>query len=303
MFGLKAGILASVASGATMLPEPVFDVDRVLSRVRVGARHRPARAADAVPVHPRPPRPGPPRPLDPARGGDGRGRHPRRADPPRPRGAALLADRHRLRAHRGWHGLRDVRGRRRRGDRHHRGPAPPGFEVRIVGEADRDVEAGQAGEVLLRGGSIMAGYLDDPGGDGQGALARRLAAHRRPRRPRRRRPPAHRRPRQGHVHRRGVQRLPGRDRERPAAPPRRAAGRGDRHPRRAPGRGRHGLRRRVRAGLGGRHHRVEPERRWRTTRCPAVVEIVDALPAQRHRQGHEGRPAGAGRRAHGGRSR
>src|SRR5207248_2323399 len=33
MFGLKAGILASVAAGATMLPEPVFDVDRVLERV------------------------------------------------------------------------------------------------------------------------------------------------------------------------------------------------------------------------------------------------------------------------------
>ena len=33
MFGLKAGILASVAAGATMLPEPVFDVDRVLARV------------------------------------------------------------------------------------------------------------------------------------------------------------------------------------------------------------------------------------------------------------------------------
>ena len=33
MFGLKAGILASIASGATMLPEAVFDVDRVLSRV------------------------------------------------------------------------------------------------------------------------------------------------------------------------------------------------------------------------------------------------------------------------------
>jgi len=30
MFGLKAGILASVAAGATMLPEAVFDVDRVL---------------------------------------------------------------------------------------------------------------------------------------------------------------------------------------------------------------------------------------------------------------------------------
>ena len=33
MFGLKAGILASVTAGATMLPEPVFDVDRVLQRV------------------------------------------------------------------------------------------------------------------------------------------------------------------------------------------------------------------------------------------------------------------------------
>src|SRR3954471_24456386 len=33
MFGLKAGILASIAAGATMLPEPVFDVDRALQRV------------------------------------------------------------------------------------------------------------------------------------------------------------------------------------------------------------------------------------------------------------------------------
>jgi len=33
MFGLKGGILACVASGATMLPEAVFDVNRVLARV------------------------------------------------------------------------------------------------------------------------------------------------------------------------------------------------------------------------------------------------------------------------------
>src|SRR5205814_809902 len=32
-FGLKAGILACLASGATMLPEPAFDVDRALARV------------------------------------------------------------------------------------------------------------------------------------------------------------------------------------------------------------------------------------------------------------------------------
>jgi acyl-CoA synthetase (AMP-forming)/AMP-acid ligase II len=42
------------------------------------------------------------------------------------------------------------------------GRARPGFEVRIVGEGDRNVETGEAGEVLLRGGSVMAGYLDDP---------------------------------------------------------------------------------------------------------------------------------------------
>ena len=45
MFGLKAGILASVAAGATMLPEPVFDVDRVLDRV----------ASERVTVLPGPP--------------------------------------------------------------------------------------------------------------------------------------------------------------------------------------------------------------------------------------------------------
>ena len=33
MFGLKAGILACVASGALMLPEAVFDADRVLGRI------------------------------------------------------------------------------------------------------------------------------------------------------------------------------------------------------------------------------------------------------------------------------
>ena len=58
MFGLKAGILACVAAGATMLPEAVFDVDRVSDRVDDGAGHRAARAAHSVPGHPRPPRAG-----------------------------------------------------------------------------------------------------------------------------------------------------------------------------------------------------------------------------------------------------
>ena len=38
----------------------------------------------------------------------------------------------------------------------------PGFELRIVGEGDADVAAGEPGEILLRGGSVMVGYLDDP---------------------------------------------------------------------------------------------------------------------------------------------
>ena len=66
MFGLKAGILASVAAGATMLPEPVFDVDRALARVAAERRHGAARRADDLPGDPRPPGPRRPRPLQPA---------------------------------------------------------------------------------------------------------------------------------------------------------------------------------------------------------------------------------------------
>jgi acyl-CoA synthetase (AMP-forming)/AMP-acid ligase II len=39
----------------------------------------------------------------------------------------------------------------------------PGFELRIAGAKGHDVPAGEPGEILLRGGSIMARYLDDPG--------------------------------------------------------------------------------------------------------------------------------------------
>ncbi len=41
------------------------------------------------------------------------------------------------------------------------GRARPGFEIRIV-HGDRDLPTGEAGEVVLRGPSVMAGYLDDP---------------------------------------------------------------------------------------------------------------------------------------------
>jgi acyl-CoA synthetase (AMP-forming)/AMP-acid ligase II len=162
MSGLKAGILASVASGATMLPEPVFDVDRVLSRV----------AAERVTVLP-----GPPTLYQSILDHPDRARHDLTTLRVAVTGAADIPVELIRRVHDELpfpnvvtgYGLTEggtacatsaeddaeaiatTVGRPR-----------PGFEVRIAGEDGRDAENGQAGEVLLRGGSIMAGYLDDP---------------------------------------------------------------------------------------------------------------------------------------------
>ena len=162
MFGLKAGILASVASGATMLPEPVFDVDRVLARV----------AAEHVTVLP-----GPPTLYQSILDHPGTARHDLATLRVAVTGAADIPVELIRRVHDELpfslvvtgYGLTEggtacatsaeddaeavatTVGRPR-----------PGFEVRIVGEGGRDVETGEAAEVLLRGGSIMAGYLDDP---------------------------------------------------------------------------------------------------------------------------------------------
>jgi acyl-CoA synthetase (AMP-forming)/AMP-acid ligase II len=43
------------------------------------------------------------------------------------------------------------------------GRARPGFEIRIVGGAGDEAEPGEVGEIVLRGPTVMAGYLDDPG--------------------------------------------------------------------------------------------------------------------------------------------
>jgi HIP---CoA ligase len=162
MFGLKAGILASVAAGATMLPEPVFDVDRVLARV----------ASEGVTVLP-----GPPTLYRSILDHPDRARHDLTSLRVAVTGAADIPVELIRRVHDELpfsvvvtgYGLTEggtacatspdddaeaiatTVGRPR-----------PGFEVRIAGEGGRDAEAGQAGEVLIRGGSIMAGYLDDP---------------------------------------------------------------------------------------------------------------------------------------------
>ena len=162
MFGLKAGILASVASGATMLPEPVFDVDRVLARV----------AEERVTVLP-----GPPTLYQSILDHPDRTGHDLSTLRIAVTGAADIPVELIRRVHDelpfseivAGYGLTEggtacatsaeddaetiatTVGRPR-----------PGFEVRIVGEGGSDVAVGETGEVLFRGGSIMAGYLDDP---------------------------------------------------------------------------------------------------------------------------------------------
>ena len=220
MFGFKAGILASVAAGATMLPEAVFDVEHVLSAGSRRAGDRAAGSAHALPVAPRLRRPLRARPLQPAGGRDRRGGHPGRAGAPGreelPFSLVVTG-----------YGLTEAGTATATSPQDDAetvattvGRPRPGFELRVVDGKDREVSAGEPGEILLRGPSVMSHYLDDPtataealapGGwlrtgdlgvvDATGACGSWEV--------------------QGHVHRRRVQRVPGRDRELPPAARRR----------------------------------------------------------------------------------
>ena len=162
MFGLKAGILASVASGATMLPEPVFDVERVLSRVQ----------DERVTVLP-----GAPTIYQAILDHTERDHYDLSSLRVAVTGAADIPVELIRRVHDELPFRKVVTGyglteagtasATEEGDDPEAiattvGRPRPGFEVRVVGEGDRDLPAGEAGEVLLRGGSVMAGYLDDP---------------------------------------------------------------------------------------------------------------------------------------------
>ncbi len=291
MFGLKAGILAAVTAGATMLPEPVFDVDRVVARV----------AAERVTVLP-----GPPTLYQELLDHPDRDRHDLSTLRVAVTGAADIPVEliRRVDAELPFSVVITGYGLTEGGTAAATSPSDdvetiattvgrprPGFELRIVDDEGRDVDPGQPGEILLRGGSIMSHYLDDPEATAEA-----------------RSPdgwlrtgdlgvvdpdglPAHRRPLQGHVHRGRVQRLPCGDRERPAAASRHRRGGGRRRPRRAPGRGGHGLRRRA-AGCGAdrrRCHRVV-SRPDGQLQGPAGGGVRRRSPAQCDRQGAEGRP-------------
>ncbi|HUO49762.1 MAG TPA: AMP-binding protein, partial [Acidimicrobiales bacterium] len=162
MFGLKAGILACVAAGATMLPEPVFDVDRVLERV--GREH--------VTVLP-----GPPTLYQSILDHPGRDGHDLASLRVAVTGAADIPVEliRRVRAELPFSLVVTGYGLTEAGTAAATSPDDdpetvattvgrprPGFELRIVDGQDQDVPAGEPGEILLRGGSVMERYLDDP---------------------------------------------------------------------------------------------------------------------------------------------
>jgi len=162
MFGLKAGILASVAAGATMLPEAVFDLDRTLSRV----------AAEQVTVLP-----GAPTIYQAILDHPNRESYDLSSLRVAVTGAADIPVELIRRIHDELpfsvivtgYGLTEggTAAATALGDDVETiattvGRPRPGFELRIVDGNGQEMATGEPGEILLRGGSIMSHYLDDP---------------------------------------------------------------------------------------------------------------------------------------------
>ncbi len=164
MFGLKAGILSCLAAGATMLPEAVFDVDRVLARVE----------AERVTFLP-----GPPTLYQSILDHPDRGSRDLSSLRVAVTGAADIPVEliRRISAELPFQAVLSGYGLTEAGTASGTtaddepeavastvGRPRPGFSVRIVAEGGAEVPPGQGGEVVLRGPSVMAGYLDDPEG-------------------------------------------------------------------------------------------------------------------------------------------
>ncbi|MFD7707727.1 FadD3 family acyl-CoA ligase [Streptomyces sp. NPDC059785] len=161
-FGYKAGIVACLMRGATMIPQPVFDVDTVLANI----------AKERVSVLP-----GPPTLHQSLLDHPSRDAHDLSALRLVVTGAAVVPLRlvERLRAELRIdtvltaYGLSEASGivtMCRRGDAPSviaatSGRAIPDTEVRVVDAAGEEVPAGNRGEVLVRGFNVMAGYFED----------------------------------------------------------------------------------------------------------------------------------------------
>ncbi len=162
-FGYKAGILASVLRGVTMVPVPLFDSDQVLHRIekeRISVLLGPPTIFAGLLDHPK-------RTAHDLRSlrltGTG--------------GTAVPAELiHRIRTDLGVSGVFTAYGLTESTGvvsvcppdadtdivAGTAGPALPGTEIRVVGADGTPVPPGQHGEILTRGRNVMRGYLDDP---------------------------------------------------------------------------------------------------------------------------------------------
>ncbi|MFM8863171.1 MAG: FadD3 family acyl-CoA ligase [Acidimicrobiia bacterium] len=162
-FGYKAGIIACLLRGATMLPEPVFDVDRVLDRIE----------AERVSVLP-----GPPTLFLTILDSPDRATRDLSSLRVGVTGAAAIPVSmiEWMRDDLGFstvitaYGLTEATGTvtmcRAEDDPETialtSGRAIPDTEVRIVDEQGNEVACGEPGEIVCRGHNVMLGYLDDP---------------------------------------------------------------------------------------------------------------------------------------------
>ncbi|WP_371528644.1 FadD3 family acyl-CoA ligase [Streptomyces sp. NBC_01283] len=162
-FGYKAGIIACLMRGATMIPQPVFNVDTVLANV----------AAERISVLP-----GPPTLHQSLLDHPARDQHDLTALRLVVTGAAVvplqLVERLRTELHIATvltaYGLSEASGivtMCRQGDAARviastSGRAIPDTEVRVVSPGGEDLSPGHAGEVLVRGHNVMQGYFEDP---------------------------------------------------------------------------------------------------------------------------------------------
>ncbi|MBI2710130.1 MAG: AMP-binding protein [Actinobacteria bacterium] len=162
-FGYKAGVLACLMAGATMVPLPVFDVDAT-----VGAIER-----ERITVLP-----GPPTLYQSILDHPARERAAAAGLRLAVTGAATIPSAlvRRMRAELGFetvltaYGLTECCGfatATRRSDSvdviaSTSGRAIPGVEVRVVDDGGHERPRGEAGEVLVRGFNVMLGYFEDP---------------------------------------------------------------------------------------------------------------------------------------------
>ncbi|MFI9806431.1 FadD3 family acyl-CoA ligase [Streptomyces sp. NPDC052301] len=162
-FGYKAGVIACLMRGATMIPQPVFNVETALANI----------AAERISVLP-----GPPTLHQSLLDHPSRDTHDLSALRLVVTGAAVVPLRlvERLRGELGVetvltaYGLSEASGivtMCRRGDdpsviASTSGRAIPGTEVRVADATGAPVPPGEAGEVMVRGFNVMRGYYDDP---------------------------------------------------------------------------------------------------------------------------------------------